>query len=116
MDLTTGSGGPSATRSSRRFFSTKAILALPRNIRSRRSPPRNVLASRIAVSLIHFTIEGHHAAIGRYRIRFQGAAVAFVQREASAQPQGFVCLMIAQAGSSNSLTNCQAASRSTRLL
>ena len=34
----------------------------------------------------------------------------------SAQPQGFVCLMIADAGSSNSPINCHAASRSTRLL
>ena len=58
-----------------------------------------------------------HAAVGALRVAREGALVGLAGASSpTAQPQGLLCLTIAQAGSSNSSTSSRAELRSSRLL
>ena len=106
-----------ARPSSRRFFLSARTLRASRRNRERQRLRQTALPSSLAVAASTFRLKPDHGTEGRHGIRFIGLHVGFTQALLPiAVPQGLVCLMTQHAGSSNSRTRFQAASRSTMLL
>ena len=76
-----------------------------------------LLDERLGELLVDRAVDGHHAAERRQRVAREGALVGLDRRARRRRtPHGLLCLMIAQAGSSNSWTSRRAELRSSTLL